>query len=645
MITPMSRIEIVCMRGTTRDVVAFVQDQGMVHLEDVPLVVLEDPGFLNPLQATQEEQRDQTQLERLNQDLLELAPLLSVKPPRQDIDKAAAGLAAQERELWERQVRDWNRLLRPLARGRVNHADNVAVINQYVDMLSALAPQLDKRDFRLGVGARFVVIPSADKNDAAALAELLKERLGPEVQFLHQRVQRKVTAGLVLYPEAMDAAVETVLRESGVTPVDAPEAPVKGMPFDAALAKLGDMRIAQQKQLVAAQEKLTEASCSEGARLLALKAIVGDMLQRHLVSERMAGSELVTVIHGWVPSESLEDFRVILEKRFGEGAMLAELPMENVSGESVPTRLENPKFFKPFELLLQLYQPPTYGGIDPSIWVGVSFILFYGFIIGDVFYGALFLGLALYLRRRFRDLEVVQSLGMILAYMGVSAMVFGVVFGEYMGNLLEHYIPPLWDHRMGSVANIMVLMKVSLVVGIVHVSGSLVLGIREAARHGHRGHAMEKIGMLTVLWGLIIAVLGQMTYLPATGSMMAGIGLIVTGVATMFAGLGLGALVPAIELTSLATNVLSYTRLMALGLASAALADIGNQFMTDNYKLGGIYIVVGILINFCFQALNIALGLFSPTLHSLRLNYVESLPKFYDPKGFSYKPFRKELPW
>ena len=50
-------------------------------------------------------------------------------------------------------------------------------------------------------------------------------------------------------------------------------------------------------------------------------------------------------------------------------------------------------------------------------------------------------------------------------------------------------------------------------------------------------------------------------------------------------------------------------------------------------------------INFCFQTLNIAMGLFSPTLHSLRLNYVESLPKFYDPKGFSYKPFRKELPW
>ncbi len=642
MITPMSRIEILCMRGTTEEVVAFVQDQGMVHLEDVPLVVEEEPGFLNPLQASQEEQANQTQLEKLNQNLLELAPLLTVKPAKQDIDKAAAAWIKQDRETWERQVREWNRLLRPLARGRVNHADNVAVIKQYVEMLSALAPQLNKRDFRLGVGARFVVIPSADKNDAAALGELLQERLGPQVQFLHQKVQRKVTAGLVLYPEDMDGVVETVLRESGITPVDAPEAPVKGMPFDSALAKLGDMLIAQQRLLTSAQEKLAEASRAQGDKLVALKVVVGDLLQRCLVSERMAGSELVTVIHGWVPSEQLEDFRVSLEKRFGEAATLAELPMENVPEELVPTKLHNPKFFKPFELLMQLYQPPTYGGIDPSIWVGTSFILFYGFIIGDVFYGALFLGLALWLRRKFRDIEAVRDLGMILAYMGVSSMVFGVVFGEYMGNLLEEHIHPLWGARMEI---IIPLMKLSLVVGIVHVTGSLILGIREASHHGHRGHALEKIGMLSVLWGMIIAVLGQMTYLPATGSMIAGILLIVGGVATMFYGLGLGALVPAIELTSLATNVLSYARLMALGLASAALADIGNKFMTDNFKAGGIFIVVGLLINFCFQALNIAMGLFSPTLHSLRLNYVESLPKFYDPKGFSYKPFRKELPW
>ena len=450
MITPMSRIEILCLRGgVTREVVAFVQDQGVVHLEDVPLVVEEEPGFLNPLRATQDEQRDQAQLERLNQSLLELAPLLSVKPAKADMDKAAAELVAQERSAWERQIREWNRLLRPLARGTVNHADNIAVIKQYVDMLSALAPQLDKRDFRLGVGARFVVIPSADKKDAEALAELLVEKLGPQVQFLHQRVERKVTAGLVLYPEEMDGAVETVLRESGVTPVDAPEAPVKGMAFDQAVARLREMLAAQQKMLAEAQANLAAVSREQGARLVALKGIVHDLLDRHLVSERMAGSRLVTVIQGWIPTESLETFRVALEERFGDAATLAELPMENVPFEQVPTRLENPKFFKPFELLLQLYQPPTYGGIDPSMWVGVSFILFYGFIIGDVFYGALFLGLALWLRSRFRDIEAVRDLGTIVAYMGVSSMVFGVIFGEYMGNLLEHYISPIWGPPHG----------------------------------------------------------------------------------------------------------------------------------------------------------------------------------------------------
>ena len=156
---------------------------------------------------------------------------------------------------------------------------------------------------------------------------------------------------------------------------------------------------------------------------------------------------------------------------------------------------------------------------------------------------------------------------------------------------------------------------------------------------------MEKSGMLAVLWGMIIAVLGQMAYIPATASLAVGLTLIVGGVATMFIGMGSGALIPAIELPGLATNVLSYARLMALGLASAALADIGNKFMNDNIAAGGMYIAVGLLINFLFQVLNIVMGLFSPTIHSLRLNYVESFPKFYDPKGYDYKPFRKELPW
>jgi len=100
-----------------------------------------------------------------------------------------------------------------------------------------------------------------------------------------------------------------------------------------------------------------------------------------------------------------------------------------------------------------------------------------------------------------------------------------------------------------------------------------------------------------------------------------------------------GALAPlqVIEVVSLVSNVLSYSRLMALGLASVILADIANEM---GGKAGNI--VLGIGIAAFMHILNLGIGIFSPTLHSLRLNYVEFLPKFYSPDGRVYAPFRKE---
>jgi V/A-type H+-transporting ATPase subunit I len=114
----------------------------------------------------------------------------------------------------------------------------------------------------------------------------------------------------------------------------------------------------------------------------------------------------------------------------------------------------------------------------------------------------------------------------------------------------------------------------------------------------------------------------------------------VAGVALLFQATGMMALIGVLEIVSLVSNVLSYARLMALGLASVALADVANMLgrMAPNVALG-------ILIAALLHTLNIGIGMFSPTLHSLRLNYVEFLPKFYEPEGRMYRPFRKEALW
>ncbi len=113
----------------------------------------------------------------------------------------------------------------------------------------------------------------------------------------------------------------------------------------------------------------------------------------------------------------------------------------------------------------------------------------------------------------------------------------------------------------------------------------------------------------------------------------------VVGVILIFYAMGVMGLVGVIEVISLGGNVLSYARLMALGVASIALADIAN--MLPNMMGPWIGIPMAMLVH----VMNIGIGIARPTIHSLRLNFVEFLPKFYSPEGSGFNPFRKEAQW
>jgi V/A-type H+-transporting ATPase subunit I len=92
------------------------------------------------------------------------------------------------------------------------------------------------------------------------------------------------------------------------------------------------------------------------------------------------------------------------------------------------------------------------------------------------------------------------------------------------------------------------------------------------------------------------------------------------------------------EIMSSVGNILSYARLMAIGLASVILAFVAN-------KLGGEIevLVVGVIVAILLHALNIVLAMFSPSIHSVRLHLVEFFSKFYTGGGIAYKPFKKEM--
>jgi V/A-type H+-transporting ATPase subunit I len=181
------------------------------------------------------------------------------------------------------------------------------------------------------------------------------------------------------------------------------------------------------------------------------------------------------------------------------------------------------------------------------------------------------------------------------------------------------------------------LLVMTVAVGAIQITLGLVLGIWEAYKDHSRSHLLERGGMLIGLVALFMITAILADFLPDS-FMTPAIGGLVLGIVLLGASLGwLGILMGPIEFIGLIGNVLSYLRIAAIGLASVYLAKAAN----DVAGIAG-NIIVGVIVALLIHALNLVLGAFSPTIHSLRLHYVEFFRKFYEGGGRPYQPYRSQ---
>lgn len=637
MIAPMDRVEIVCLRSILEKVTLFLQLQGILHIEEVPLAVENAPDFLQRAHWNDDQRARAEALESIRHHLHEITPLLTVTPSREEVLAASRPLCDRDLAAWKSQADTWHTTFRGLTRAKVEGQDRLEVLRNYRSVLEAVAPIMQGRDVKLGKGARALVLQGDVKRAIERLDAKLKRYLGDDVQMIREMTSRRKAVALILYPEAQDALVARALDEEGIVPIDVRGGEFEGATVSQMLPKLRDAIAKQEAELTRLNSEIDAFSRTNGAAVVALEGLTHDALAQLNVVNRFAHSEMIAVIQGWAPSETFDELKARLHKEFPGQVEIDRLAIDHHEYNRVPTLLKNEKWARPFEALLTLFRPPAYGTYDPTLLVGISFILFYGFILGDVIYGLAVIAFAHLLRVKLGHIPLVDHAGKVGYYMGISGIVFGVLYGEYAGHFGHEYLGLgyVWFDRAHDTNS---LLLYGILFGAVHIPLALILGIWQDFRHHHRVHAQEKLGLLLGLTALGIFICKFMGVAPFTAPIFGWISLLlfIAAVVLLFLAVKLMALIQVLEIISLFGNVMSYSRLMALGVASIAVADIANKMLHD------LPAVVGIPMAIAIHLVNVGIGIFSPTLHSLRLNYVEFLPKFFSPQGKVYQPFRKE---
>ncbi len=478
---------------------------------------------------------------------------------------------------------------------------------------------------------------------------------------------------IALFVEASRAGeVRTLLSRLGFVPLEVPGE--KGDP-KAMLGELLGERAKWQARLKEVQGRLATLRERFAGFVVSAEDFLTKEIEKAEAPLRFATSDHSFIAEGWIPEDRWEEVQSRLE---GLGSLYVGTLEE--SEEDPPVLLDNPKPVKPFEFLTKLFSTPGYKEIDPTIVLFLIFPIFFGFMIGDLGYGTLWVVLGLLAVKKMKPPSDLRTVMAILLIGGIVSMFFGAfVFAEAFGipfaaakgdhsseeaitwsGLLGvdiHYEAQL--HKLTDIGDMLIL---SLLAGVIHLGLGFMIGFFNEFRH-NRKHALAKVAWLMVLLGLFIAITAQVRWnriagfvwgtvlapVPLEGpefvEAMIGLQMPWTSFALLIAGaimlVAFENPIAIIEIAGLLANMISYTRLAGIGVAKAAIAEALNNsifhglILTPNIG----FAVLGFVLLVLAQMLVFFLGAISSGIQALRLNYVEFFVKFFKGNGVPFRPF------
>ncbi|HZK38857.1 MAG TPA: V-type ATP synthase subunit I [Clostridia bacterium] len=475
----------------------------------------------------------------------------------------------------------------------------------------------------------------------------------PDVEYIDAQVvcAAKDQSCLVVFCLKEDAiAVEHVLRRLGfVRPTEACTTIPKEY-----YKKIEDENIQSRENIENAEKKIKTFADSRNDIEFVIDYFAL-RLEKYESLKKISLSQNIFVLKGYIPENHAFAVAKELEKKYAAAVTITQPEEDN----ELPVLLENNSFVAPVESVTEMYSLPSVGDVDPNPIMAFFYYVFFGIMLSDGGYGLVMVIAMLFAKKKFNLEEKTKKTVNFFLYCGLSTTFWGAMFGGWFGDIIQIVGKQFFDKDIPSLAlwfepvrDPMKLLLYSFLFGIIHLFVGL--GVR-----------------FSILWKLgkkLDAILDVVpVYLLVLGAAPLGAGVVIAvpvAIATIGKYLAMAGAVLIVLTSGRSTknivgklggglyglynagagymsDILSYSRLLALGLSTGVIASVVNVLGTIPSNL----ITKAFMLIFVFvigHTVNIAVNLIGSYVHTNRLQYVEFFSKFYEGGGRAFTPLKAD---
>jgi V/A-type H+/Na+-transporting ATPase subunit I len=407
-----------------------------------------------------------------------------------------------------------------------------------------------------------------------------------------------------------------------------------------------------EKQLKSIQSQLQTLSKKHLFLLQGLREQIQIERIRKEIPSTFARTEETILIQGWVLEERTKEIKEKITEVTKDHVVFSfKKPLPNP--DFPPTYMKTPAWAQSFRTLLELFATPKYNEVNPTVIMGIFFVLFFGVMLGDAGYGAIILLFSLFAYFRFKRFSpMIKNWSFMGIWLGLITTIVGLMTNSFFGDFISRFIygnpeQPLYQATIAGIQfpveplkDPLTILTVALILGLIHLNVGIILGLYQAMkRHEYKQLLTERFCWipLQIGGGLLIGdfildwTISQPVFYIA-------IILVIIGIIQLFVSQGP---VGFFGITGYVGDWLSYARLLALGLATSGMAlafNVVAGLLPDLIPYVGIILLPIVLV--LAHLANLLLQALGAGVHSLRLQYVEFFNRFYEGGGHGFSPFQ-----